>query len=426
MTEADLPERTSGDVVALRPAVLPSRSSVFSALRHRNFRLFYYGFVVSLIGVWMDRVAQSWLVLELTDSPFYVGLVNALSSMPVLVFSLYAGHVADRVSKRNMVVVTQAGAMLVALILAVLVFGHRVTIAWVMVLAAALGLVTAFDIPARQSFFVELVGKDDLMNAIALNSSAFNASRVVGPAIAGVLIGAVGMGMCFLLNGLSFIGVIWALFRMDLPATRRSTEPVRAWSNIVEGLRYIAGDVRLRMLVINMSIFSIFGLPLLTLLPVLAKSDMGKGAVEFGWMMSAVGLGALAGALWIASGARRIRKGTVLGYAATGFGVLVIAVAYLRVFWLVLVLLAATGAAMIITSAITNTLLQTIAPDHLRGRVVSVYTFAFVGMSPIGSIVGGWAAERFGTGATLAAGGVVTVLAAIMLVMRTPELRQAA
>ena len=412
---------TPGDSLSARP---PIRPSVFSALRHRNFRLFYYGFVVSLIGVWMDRVAQSWLVLELTNSAFYVGLVSALSSMPVLVFALYAGAIADRVSKRNMVIATQTGAMLIAFILAALVYMHRVNIVWVMVLATALGIVTSFDIPARQSFWVELVGKDDLMNAIALNSSAFNASRVVGPAIAGLLIGAVGMGMCFLLNGVSFIGVIAALFAMDLPPTVPPTEPARPFSNIIAGLRHIAGDVRLRTLIVNVSIFSVFGLPVLTLLPVLAKSDMGLGAIEYGWMMSAVGVGALAGALWIASGARHIPKGRLLGYSATAFGVLVMAVAYMRVFWLVMLLLAATGATMIITSALTNTLLQVIAPDHLRGRVVSVYTFAFVGMSPIGSIVSGAAAERFGPGVTLLVGGLITVIAAFWSVVRTPELWQ--
>lgn len=400
------------------------RARPFPALRHRNFRLFYYGYVVSLVGVWMDRVAQAWLVLDLTNSAFYVGLVSALGSLPVLIFSLYAGAIADRVSKRRMVVLTQTASMLVAFGFAAMVFSHRAAVLPVLLLATALGMATAFDIPARQSFFVELVGKDDLMNAIALNSSAFNASRVVGPSIAGLLIGAVGLGLCFLLNAVSFLGVIGALLAMRLPAVVRSSEPPRAWANIKDGLRYVRGDHRLRPLILNMAAVSVFGLPLLTLLPVVAKNVLGKGAAEYGWMMSAVGLGALIGALWLATTVRAIPKGRILGVASTVYGVLVAAVAYMRLFWLVLVLLAFSGFAMIVTTALTNTLLQTIAPDHLRARVVSVYTFSFVGMAPIGALAAGTLAERIGTSETLLIGGILTAVAALLLVGR-PAVRAA-
>jgi len=398
----------------------------FAAFRHRNFRLFFWGYVVSLTGVWMQRVAQSWLVLDITGSAFYVGLVEALGTLPVLLFSLHAGAIADRVAKRPMVVATQTAAMLVALAFAAMVYLGFQSVTLIIVLAALMGVATAFDIPARQSFFIEIVGKEDLASAIALNASAFNATRVVGPAIAGIAIGLVGVGLCFFLNGVSYLAVIAALFAMQLPPFRRVTVPPRStWSNIAEGLRYVRHEPRARALLLNIAIMSICGLPVLTLLPVLARLELGLGAREYGWMMSAVGGGALVGALAVATFARRMRMGRVAGWAAVLFGLSVAAVGLSHSLIVVLGLLAIVGLAMITTTALTNTLLQTLVPDGLRGRVISVYTLSFVGMAPFGSFLGGTAADRFGVAWTLGVGGLVCAGAAIVLLVRSRALQTA-
>lgn len=398
----------------------------FAAFRHRNFRIFYTGYVVSLTGIWMQRVAQSWLVLDLTGSAFYVGLIEALGTLPVLVFALYAGAVADRVSKHRMVIATQAGAMVVALGFAAMVWLDLAGIGAIAVLAALLGIAMAFDIPARQSFFVEIVGKEDLASAIALNASAFNATRVVGPAVAGMLIGLVGVAACFLVNGLSYIAVLVALFAMRLPPFRRSAVPPRsAWSNIMEGLRFASTEPRVRVLLLNTAVMSVCSLPALTLLPVLARLELGQGAREYGWMMSAVGGGALIGALGVATFATRMPKGRVVGWAGVLFGASVGALGSSGSVFVALVILTVLGLAMITLTALTNTLLQTLVPDALRGRVVSVYTFAFVGMAPIGSFLGGAAAEQFGVAATLGVGGLLTMAAAVGLLVRSRELQTA-
>lgn len=411
----------SPDPTIRRP---PRRLPTFGAFRHRNFTIFFAGYVVSLVGVWMQRVAQSWLVLDLTDSAFYVGLVDALGSLPVLVFSLYAGAIADRVSKRRMVLVTQAAAMMVAFGFAAMMVTGLERIGLVIALAALLGVATAFDIPARQSFFVEIVGKEDLASAIALNSSAFNATRLVGPAIAGILIGAGGVAACFFANGLTYLAVLAALLTMRIPSSRHPGIPsASAWANIREGLQYVRSDARVRALLLNIAVMSIFGLPALVLLPVVAKTVLGRGAQEYGWMMSAVGGGALIGALAVATFATVMPKGRVLGWAAILFGLLVAVLGLVQSVAAALVVLTLLGAALITMTALTNTLLQTLAPDHLRGRVISVYTFAFVGMAPFGSFGAGVAAERLGVPMALAIGGVITAVFAALGAARAPELR---
>lgn len=383
------------------------------ALAVPAFRVFFFGYVVSMLGIWMQRTAQAWLVVELTDSPFYVGLVEALGTLPVLVFSLYAGALADRVSRFRMVFTTQAVGMLLAFGFAAMVYADRASIALIAVLAAGLGVAQAFDIPARHAFYFDLVGREHLPSAIALNSSAFNGSRAIGPSVAGLLIGALGVGICFLLNGLTFLAVLGALLVIrrvvDTRPARSSGSP---WQRIVEGLRYVAAEPRLRRIVLNTVAFSIFALPIQALMPVLARSVLGVGAREFGWMMSAVGLGALAGALALALSVQAMRTGRVLAWSSAAFGVLVALVAVSRSLPLTLLLLGLMGAAMIITTALTNTLLQTIAPDELRARVISVYTVSFIGMAPIGAFLAGAIAERAGVTATLVVGGLAASVAA--------------
>lgn len=400
------------------------RPPLFPALEHRDFRLFYAGFVVSLLGVWMQRVAQSWLVLELTDSAFWVGLIDALGSLPVLLFTLYAGVLADRVARRPMVIVTQTSAMVFALALAVLVLADTIALWHIVVLGALLGTANAFDIPARHALMVDMVGKRDLTNAIALNSSAFNATRVVGPAIAGVVIAAVGVGVCFLLNAVSYLAVIGALAAVRVSAMAGGSGAAEsAWVRLGHGFRHVIDERRTRILILNIAVISIFGLPALVLLPVVARDVLGRGAQEYGWMMSAMGVGALTGALTIAVIGHRLPRGRLLGWSTTAFGVAVILFGLSRSLALSLVLLACLGCSMIVTTAITNTLVQTLAPDELRSRVVAFYAWAFVGLSPIGALQAGSVAEWLGAGTAIAIGGTVTAAVAIGLVLRSAALQ---
>jgi MFS family permease len=394
------------------------------ALAHRNFRLFLFGQTVSLTGTWMQSIAQGWLVLQLTNSPFSVGLVSALGSIGVLLFTLYAGVVADRTDKRRVVVITQSLLMLQAFALAALVGTGKVTVESVMGLAALLGIVNAFDIPTRQSFLVEMVGKDDLMNAIALNSSVFNATRVFGPALAGVLIGTVGTFWCFVLNGVSYLAVIGGLLAMRLtPHVPRPTH-LTAWQGFREVLRYLVSDQRVSTLVVLTGVFSVFGFPFLVLMPVVARDVLHAGAAGYGALIAAVGVGALLGALGLAMLSRRIPKGRTLIRGGTSFGILLAVFAASRSFTLSLVVLALAGCAMILNNALTNTLLQTLVPDELRGRVMGFYSFVFVGLAPLGALQAGVVAEHFGAPWAVAAGGIVTALVMAIAAWRVPALRR--
>ena len=399
----------------------PARGA-FGALAHRNFRLFFLGQGISLIGTWMQNIAQGWLVLELTNSPFYVGLVSALGSLGVLLLTLYAGVVVDRINKHRLVILTQSLSMLPAFALAPLVWTRTVTVWHVAALAAFLGVVNAFDIPARQAFIVDLVGKDDLINAIALNSSAFNAARVVGPAVAGVLIGALGVGACFFLNGVSYLAVIAGLLAMRLPPHAQTPGTGSAWTGLSEALAFIRGDPPVLALVVLVALFSIFGFPYFVIMPVFARDVLHRGAAGYGLMMTAVGVGALSGALAVAAFDRRIRKGPTLLAAGGTFGLLLIAFALSQTYVLSVALLALTGATMIVNNALTNATIQTIVPDALRGRVMGFYAFVFVGLAPLGSLQMGALAERIGPSAAVALGGAATALAVAGAAWRVPAL----
>jgi len=377
------------------------------ALSHRNFRLFFFGQAVSLSGTWMQTVAQGWLVLQLTDSPFYVGLVSSVGSLGVLLLTLYAGVVADRVDKRHTVVLTQTLQMLEGF-----------------ALAALFGIVNAFDIPTRQSFLVEMVGKEDLLSAIALNSSLFNATRVFGPALAGVLIGAWGVGVCFFLNGVSYLAVIWGLLAMRLPPHAPRPAHESAWVGFQEVVRFIRGDRRIATLVVQTALLSIFGFPFLVMMPVFARDVLRAGASGYGALMAAVGIGAMLGALMIAVYSRRVPKGRLLIAGGVAFGVLVGLFALSRVFVLSVGLLALAGCAMIVNNALTNTTLQTLVPDQLRGRVMGFYSFVFVGMAPLGAFQAGVFAEHAGAPAAVAVGGLVSALVVLVAAWRVPELRK--
>src|SRR5256886_9757764 len=402
----------------------PAHGFRFGALAHRNFRLFFLGQGVSLIGTWMQNVGQGWLVLELTNSPFYVGLVSALGSLGVLLLTIYAGVVVDRTNKHRLVVLTQTLSMLPAFALAALVWSRAVAVWHVAALAAFLGVVNAFDIPARQAFIVDLVGKQDLMNAIALNSSAFNAARVIGPAVAGLLIGALGVGACFFSNGVSYLAVIAGLLAMRLPPYVRGPKTGSAWAGLSEAVAFLRGDRRVSTLVVLMALFSIFGFPFFVIMPVFARDVLHRGAAGYGLLMTAVGIGALIGALAVALLDRRIRQGPPLLAAAGPFGLLRGAFALSRVYLVSVVLLGLTGATMIVNNALTNATIQTLVPDDLRGRVMGFYSFVFVGLAPLGSLQVGALAERIGPPVAVALGGAATALAVAVAAWRGPELRR--
>lgn len=406
------------------------RGSAFGALSHRNFRLFLIGQIVSLTGTWMASVAQGWLVLELTNSAFYVGLVAGLGSLGVLLFTLYAGVVADRTDKRRTVVITQTLLMLQAFALTALVWSGHVTVGAVMVLAAVLGVVNAFDIPTRQSFIVDMVGKDDLMSAIALNTSVFNATRVLGPVVGGVIMGAAGGGtrgpaVCFLINGLSYLAVITGLLRMKLPPRTPPLVTGSAWASFREVIAYLGSDRRAATLVTLTAVISLFGFPFLTLMPVFARQVLHVDAAGYGLLMAAVGGGAVLGALGVAMFGPRIPKGLLQAIGGVSFGLAVMTFASSRAFGVALALLALAGFLMIVNNALTNTMLQTGVPDSLRGRVMGFYSFMFVGMAPLGAFQAGYVAEHFGAPVAVALGGALTAAAVGFAAWRVPELRRA-
>ncbi|MFI5278977.1 MAG: MFS transporter [Gemmatimonadales bacterium] len=392
-----------------------TRFTPFAALRHRNFRLFYTGQTLSLIGTWMQTLAQGWLVLELTNSAFWVGLVAFLGSLPIVLFTLPAGVYVDRSHKRRVITICQALMLVQALVMTTLTALRRIEAWEVAVLAVLLGCLQAIEIPARQSFFVELVDREDLTNAIALNSSAFNATRIIGPAIAGVLVARVGMAWCFALNALSYVAVLVGLARMNLPAFTRPQQRGNDIELFKEGIRFVRSERRVFALVLSTALLSLFGFPYLVLLPVFARDQLHVGAEGLGVMSASVGVGAVVSALMLAAFATRTGRGRMVVIAGPSFGVAVALFALSRSFPLALFMLAATGFAMVLNNAATNTLIQHLVSDELRGRVMSVWTFVFVGFSPIGSLWVGWLAGLISAPLALAASGLISALSVAWL-----------
>jgi MFS family permease len=405
----------------------PSRfQTATRALRHRNYRLFFFGQLISLCGTWMQSVAQSWLVYRLTGSAVLLGFVGFGSQIPVFLLSPLGGLLADRVSRHRILIVAQSSSMLLALVLALLTLLHVVVVWQVFVLAVALGIVNAFAIPAQSAFVVDMVGREDLMNAIALNSSVVNGARVIGPAIAGLLVAAVGEGWCFLVNGVSYVAVIVGLLLMrDIHrARRRSTgSPLE---NIVEGFRYIAATRPVRDLLLLIGVTSLFGMPYVVLMPIFADRILHGGAGGLGILMGASGAGALTAALSLA--ARRELRGLSrwVGFAAGGFGLSLIGFSLSHSFWLSVLLMVPIGLTVIIQMAGSNTLIQAMVPDALRGRVMSVYMMMFMGMAPIGALLSGSLAHTLGAAGTVGLGGVVCILGAVVFGLRLPAMREEA
>jgi MFS family permease len=387
----------------------------FTALRHRNFRLFFIGQFISLCGTWMQTVALGWLVLQLTNSAFKVGLVSTLGSLPILAFTLYGGVLADRVNKHRGIILLQTLMMCEALTLAILTVTGRVTVGWLMVLAGFLGTLSAFEVPFRQSFVIDMVGREDLMNAIALNSSVFNLTRIIGPAIAAIIIATFGLAACFFANAASFLAVIGAFASMRGVKQGVAVVHLDGAASFKEGVRYAMGEAEPRALLLLTATYSVFGFSFLIMLPVFARNVLGTGAGGYGGLMSAVGIGASVGALGMAAfghrapGPRLIRIGGLL------FGTTLALVATVSSYWLAVGLMAAAGCAMILNNINTNSLLQTRSPDTLRGRLMGFYSLMVLGMAPFGSLQAGWVSEHFGVRTSLALGGAVCAVATLAL-----------
>ena len=366
---------------------------------------------MSLCGTWIQTVAQGWLVLQLTNSAFLVGLVTTLGSLPILLFTLYGGVIADRVDKRRLILFLQCGMLLEALALGVLTELGHITVEWVGVLALFFGTLSAFEVPTRQSLVAEIVGREDLMNAIALGSSAFNLARVIGPAIAGILIATVGLAACFFANALSYLAVIVGLVMMRVPHPAERVR-VPALPALLEGVRYVFGNRWPRALVTLIATFSVFGFSFVTMLPVLARDVLGQQARGYGALVSGVGIGAAGAALVMAGFGGRARTARLAIGSAVLFGLVLLLAALAPEFWTALVLFTIAGCLMALNGIASNTMLQLNAPDHLRGRVMGFYSFTVLGMAPFGSLQQGWVAEHFGVRAAFGVGGAVCLLVA--------------
>jgi MFS family permease len=404
----------------------PSRLAfALRALRHRNFRLFAFGQSVSLIGTWMQQVAIGWLVYRLTDSPLMLGVVGFVSQGPVFLLAPIAGEVADRLSRHRIVIATQALGMVQALVLGTLILTGLIEVWHLIVLSALLGAITGFDIPARQAFLLEMIGdRDDLPNAIALNSSIFNGARLVGPAIAGFAIAAVGEGVVVVLNGVSYIAVLISLFVMRIEYRVPTAARGAALRRMREGFRYAFGFPPIRGILGLVASVSLLAVPFTVLLPVVATESLGGGARTLGLLMSASGLGALAGALTLASRSTVLGLGRVIVTGAVLFGGSLMIFAFATRLLVALPMLALAGFGMMTQMAASNTVLQTIVDDDKRGRVMSIYSMAFIGVAPLGSVAAGWVAERIGAPITIAVGGGCAVLAAMFFGSRLPRLRE--
>jgi len=392
-------------------------STRFAALQYRDFRLFWLGQLVSLSGTWMQSVAQGWLVYSLTKSPFYLGLVAACASLPILLFTLAGGIVADRFRKRNLLLLTQALSIIPALLLGILTDMNAVTVWQVAFLAAVLGTVNAFDVPARQSFIIDLVGKTYLTNAIALNSAAFHGARMVGPVIAGVVIAYLGLPACFYLNALSFIAVIFGLSKITAreKVTERSNGILK---DFTEGIHYVVREPNILELMLLIAVFSLLGMPFITLLPVFAAEVFYKGAEGFGMLVGATGAGALSAALFLAFKSDIQEKTKFMSFSALLFPVLLFAFSFTKVFYLSIAILIGIGWSLVSFFALANTYIQLSVPDNLRGRAMSVYTFVFLGTAPIGNAIVGAIAGSLGTTKTVGIAAVICLIASILFSMK--------
>jgi len=396
----------------------------FRALRHRNFRLFFAGQLTSLTGTWMQSVAQSWLVLKLTNSPLMLGLVTFANYLPILLVALFAGVVVDHVDRRRLIVVAQVLLMLSAFVLAALTWTGTVRVSYVIALAAFNGLVSAFEMPGRQAFVVDMVGMEDLPNAIALNSMMFNGARTIGPAIAGVLIYLVGTATCFFLNGVSYLAVIWSLIAMIVPRKVVETEGMDMLRRVREGMRYVWEHRPTLYLLLVVAINSGLGMQYAVLMPVLAQNILHTGSRGYGILMGAQGVGAVVGAImlaWRSGTPRGLRQTLTVGLFLTAIAIIAFGFSSSMTFSLIAQLF--IGAGLINYMATTNTMLQIFVSDELRGRVMSFYTLSFIGLAPLGALMVGFIGEHLGPQATVIICGALSLGCALLLLTRLNLIR---
>jgi MFS family permease len=407
--------------VTVPPTINPFRV----VLRHRNFRLFLIGQTLSLIGTWMQTMAQGWLALELTNSAFLVGLVATASSIPILLFTMPAGAIVDRSDKLRIVRIAQVAFLVEASTLWLLTVAHRITIEWLLALAFVGGLIASIEIPARQAMMIDLVGREDLPDAIALNSSGFNLARVVGPGIAAAVIAQLGIAWCFFLNAASFVAVLAGLFMMQLPPFVPARHRTSPWQGVVQVMRYIRETRDVRALMLMVTVYSILGAPVLALMPVVAREMFGLGAGGYGLLLSFLGIGGLAGALGLAAVGDRIARTRLLTVASMLWPALLMVFSLTRVPWVGYTLLLAIGCVMILNGAISNGLLQGIVPDALRGRIMAAYGLVVVGLAQVvGAFSGGAIAHAIGVATTIFATALLMAAYGAWAFLRRPELRE--
>jgi MFS family permease len=402
-------------------------TQIVRALKHKNYRLYYAGQSISLIGTWMQRIAMSWLVYRLTGSALLLGVVGFAGQIPTFLLAPFTGVFVDRYNRHKILIGTQTLAMIQSLILAIAVLTNVISVTQIILLSIFLGVVNAFDMPGRQSFLIDIVEeREDLSNAIALNSSMVNAARLLGPSIAGMLISAVGEGMCFLLNAASYVAVIAALWAMNITPRQRVVKHAKIVTELKEGFAYAFTSLPIRSILLLLGLVSLMGMPYTALMPVFAQNVLQGGPHTLGFLMAASGVGALTGAIYLASrqGVGGLEK--IIALAATIFGAGLIAFALSRVVWISLVLMVFTGFGMMVQMAASNTVLQLTVDDDKRGRVMSLYTMAIMGTVPFGSLLGGFLASKIGAPNTVMIGGITCIAGALLFGSRLAVLRKMA
>jgi MFS family permease len=398
---------------------------IFRSLQYRNYRLFFGGQSLSLIGTWIQRIAMPWLVYRLSGSAFLLGVVGFAGQIPTFLLAPFAGVLSDRWNRYHILIVTQILAMIQALILTSLFFIGAIKVSHIVFLSVLLGCINAFDIPTRQAFVIEMVEKsEDLGNAIALNSSMVNGARLLGPSIAGVLIASAGEGMCFLLNGLSYLFVIASLIFMKVKPRNREIRNSNVLKSLKEGFSYTFGFAPIKSIILLLGLISLMGMPYAVLMPVFAKEILHGGSHTFGFLMGASGIGALMGAIYLASKRSVLGLGRIIPLSAGMFGLGLVSFSLSRIFLLSLILMVVTGLGMMLQMASSNTIIQTIVDDDKRGRVMSIYAMAFMGTAPFGSFLAGSMASVFGAPNTLIIGGILCVLGAVIFANKLTELRK--
>lgn len=398
---------------------------IFRALKYRNYRLFFGGQTISLVGTWMQQVALSWMVYRLTNSVFLLGVMGFITQIPTFILTPIAGVIADRYPRHRILVITQVLAMLQALILSVLVLTGAITIWHIFALGIFIGLVNAFDIPIRQAFTVEMIeGREDLGNAIALNSSMFNFARLLGPAIAGILISLIGEGGCFLLNAVSYLAVIISLLAMRIIPRRIEFKNVPVLSELKDGLKYAFGFKPIKHILLLLALVSLTGVPYQLLMPVFARDIFHGGPRTLGFLVAMSGLGAFSGTIYLAAKKTVIGLGRNIAQATALFGLGIISLSLSRVFWLSMLFTFIAGFGIMVQMAASNTILQTIVDEDKRGRLMSLYTMAFMGTAPLGSLWAGSLASHIGAPYALLIGGFCCIISAFIFARQLPALRE--